>query len=117
VDEACSVDPSGDARFDIDRRCICVTRLVIWGMICPNCATRIYSRLIALDGVIEAHVDHAVGMAEVAFDSDLTSIPAMIDAVVHAGGSRHTYGAVVTDVPPSGLWRRVQAAFGEQGTP
>ena len=115
MEEAYSVDPSGGARFDTDQRCICVTRLVIWGMVCPNCATRIFSRLIALNGVIEAHVDHGVSMAEVVFDGRLTDIPTLIHAIAQAGDGRHTYGAAMTHVPPSGLSRRMQAWIRGQG--
>ena len=75
-----------------------VTRLVVWGMYCPGCGARIHSRLVAVKGVLEVYVDHAVGMVEVVFNSNLTTTAALIDAVVRAGDDgRHTFGATVSN--------------------
>ncbi|HET7091104.1 MAG TPA: heavy-metal-associated domain-containing protein [Anaerolineae bacterium] len=96
--------PSAD-----ERRCVRATRLVVWGMVCPNCATRIHGCLAALAGVVEVQVDHNVGMAYVTYDVTLITVPALIDAVQRAGSDRwHTYGATESDVPYSGLRRHTQ---------
>jgi copper chaperone CopZ len=59
---------------------------------CPNCAARVRNSLISLKGVVDAEVDHTIGMAEVVFNPSLTAIPALIEAVARAGGDgRHEY--------------------------
>ena len=94
-DETPPTDPDG---------CIRITRLVVWGMYCPNCATRIHRSLVALKGVLEVRADHTVGVVEVVFDSRLTCVPEMINAERRAGGDgRHEFGAVATHIPFSGL--------------
>jgi copper chaperone CopZ len=104
MDEGCHADPPEETSLANEQACIRIARLVVWGMYCPNCGTRIHSRLIAVNGVIEVRVDHTVGMVEVVFDSRLTNISALIDAVVRAGGDgRHTFGATVSHIPLSGM--------------
>ena len=51
-------------------------RLRVSGMYCPICATRIHGRLVALDGVLKAQVNHLAGVADVIFDSNFTTVPA-----------------------------------------
>ncbi len=88
------------------QRCVRTTRLVVWGMVCPNCATRIHGYLIACVGVMEVHADHTVGMVQVVYNADLITIPDLINAVVRAGSDGwHTYGASVSHVLPSGFRR------------
>ena len=115
MDEDGHADPPEKTQPTDEQACIRITRLVVWGMYCPNCATRIHRCLVALNGVIEAQVDHTVGMVEVAFNSDLTNISALINAVVRAGGDgRHTFGATVSHTPLSGRCQRVQNWPGRQ---
>ncbi len=107
--EDCHADPLAKTPPTDEQACIRIVRLVVWGMYCPNCGTRIHRSLVAVEGVIEVHVDHTVGMVEVAFNSDLTNISALIDAVVRAGGDgRHTFGATVSHTPLSGMCQRLQ---------
>ncbi len=109
MDEDGHADLPEETPLTNEHECIRITRLVVWGMYCPNCATRIHRSLVAVEGVIEVHVDHTVGMAEVVFNSNLTAIPALIDAVVRAGGDgRHTFGATISHTPLSGMCQRVQ---------
>ncbi|CAG0984460.1 hypothetical protein ANRL4_02080 [Anaerolineae bacterium] len=54
-------------------------------MYCPICATRIHGSLVALDGVLKAQVNHLAGVVDVIFDSNFTSVPALIRAVIQAG--------------------------------
>lgn len=109
MDEDGYADPPEQTPPNDDQACLRITRLVVWGMYCPNCATRVHCSLVALNGVIEAHVDHTVGMVEVVFNSNLTTTAALINAVVRAGGDgRHEFGATVTHTPLSGLCQRAQ---------
>jgi copper chaperone CopZ len=104
MDEDCHADPPEKAPPTDEQACIRITRLVVWGMYCPGCGTRIHGRLVAVKGVLEVYVDHAVGMVEVVFNSNLTTTAALIEAVVRAGGDgRHTFGATVSDILPSGM--------------
>jgi copper chaperone CopZ len=71
-------------------------RLRVSGMYCPICATRIHDRLVTLDGVFNAQVNHVAGVADVIFDSNFTAVPSLIQAVIQAGDEdRYTYRAVV----------------------
>jgi copper chaperone CopZ len=79
-----------------DQEHIRVARLLVSGMYCSICATRIYSSLVALDGVLNAQVNHLVGVVDVIFDSNFTTVTALIRAVIQAGDhDRFTYRAVV----------------------
>ena len=101
--------PEGTPPTDPDE-CIRIARLVVWGMYCPNCATRIHRSLIALKGIIEVRADHTIGTVEVVFDSRLATVPEMISAVKRAGGDgRHEFGAAVTHLPFSGLPSQTQS--------
>jgi copper chaperone CopZ len=69
-------------------------RLAVWGMNCPNCAARVRNRLIAVNGVVEAQVDYMSGIARVLFNPELVTPPALVEAVVRAGGDgQHEYVA------------------------
>lgn len=79
-----------------DQEHIRVARLLVSGMYCPICATRIYRSLVALDGVLNTQVNHLVGVVDVIFDSNFTTVTALIQAVIQAGDhDRFTYRAVV----------------------
>src|SRR3990170_550338 len=109
MSEASLIDSSAKMPSASERQCVRATRLVVWGMVCPNCATRIHGCLAALAGVVEVQVEHNVGMAYVTYDVTLTTVSALIDAVRRAGyDGWHTYGATETDVPCSGLRRHTQ---------
>lgn len=68
--------------------------LAVWGMGCPNCATRVRNSLVLLDGVIEAYVDHVIGCANILYNPSMVSRIELMDAVGRAGkDGRHEYGA------------------------
>ena len=72
--------------------------LVVEGMGCPNCAARVRNSLLSLKGVVEAQIALEMGVAEVTFNSELVTLPALLDAVARAGGDgRHTYRAQTWD--------------------
>lgn len=103
MEEDCHADPPERSPRTDEPACIRIVRLVVWGMYCPGCGTRIHGRLVAVKGVLEVRVDHTVGMVEVVFNSSLTTTAALIDAVVRAGGDgRHMFGATVSNTLQSG---------------
>jgi copper chaperone CopZ len=111
MDEDCHADPPENTLPAAEQACIRIVRLVVWGMYCPGCGTRIHGRLAAVKGVLEVYVDHTIGIVEVVFNSNLTTTVALIDAVVRAGDDgRHTFGASVSNTLLSGTclqnWRQ-----------
>jgi len=68
--------------------------LAVWGMGCPNCATRVRNSLLALDGVYAVDIYLNTAMAEVSFDSQKVSVKMLVEAVSRAGNDgRHEYRA------------------------
>ena len=94
MDENCHVEPLQKTATAEEQQTTTSALLAVWGMGCPNCAARVRNSLISLKGVVDAEVDHTIGMAEVVFNPSLTAIPALIEAVARAGGDgRHEYHA------------------------
>ena len=94
MDENCHVEPIRKTATSDEQQTVTTALLAVWGMGCPNCAARVRNSLIALTGVVEAYVDHTAGMAQVNFNPNLTSLPALVEAVAQAGGDgRHEYQA------------------------
>ncbi|MBM2848780.1 MAG: heavy metal translocating P-type ATPase [Anaerolineales bacterium] len=94
MDENCHVEPLQKTATAEEQQTTTSALLAVWGMGCPNCAARVRNSLISLKGVVDAEVDHTIGMAEVVFNPSLTAIPALIEAVARAGGDgRHEYRA------------------------
>jgi copper chaperone CopZ len=94
MDENCHVEPLQKTATAEEQQTTTSALLAVWGMGCPNCAARVRNSLLAVHGVIDAKVDHNIGMADVVFNPSLTAIPALIDAVARAGGDgRHEYRA------------------------
>jgi copper chaperone CopZ len=94
MDENCHVEPLPKTATAEERQTTTSALLAVWGMGCPNCAARVRNSLLSLKGVVNAEVDHNIGMADVVFNPNLTTIPALIDAVARAGGDgRHEYRA------------------------
>ena len=68
--------------------------LAVWGMGCPNCATRVRNSLLSVEGVIGVDVYLNMAMAEVRYDGRRVSPAAMVNAVSSAGNDgRHEYRA------------------------
>lgn len=88
--ENCHVDPIQKTATSDEQQTVTTALLAVWGTLaparnagvgCPNCAARVRNSLIALTGVVEAYVDHTAGMAQVNFNPNLTSPPALVEAV------------------------------------
>ena len=94
MDENCHVEPLQKTATAEEQQTTTSALLAVWGMGCPNCAARVRNSLLSLKGVVDAEVDHTIGMAEVVFNPNLTTTPALIEAVARAGGDgRHEYRA------------------------
>lgn len=96
MDDNCHIDPIQKTATAEERRATTTTLLAVWGMGCPNCAARVRNSLLRLNGVVEAYVDHTTGLAQVEFNPNLATTPALIGAVAQAGGDgRHNYRAAL----------------------
>jgi len=94
MDEQCHVEPLQKVAADDERSKTSWTLLAVYGMGCPNCANRVRNSLISPNGVMEACVDHTMGIVDVEFNPDRVTIPASIEAVARAGSDgRHNYHA------------------------
>ncbi len=94
MDENCHVDPIQKTPTAEELVTVNTVVLSVWGMGCPNCAARVRNGLLSSLGVIEADVDHTLGMAKVVFNPDLSTVATLIEAVARAGADgRHQYGA------------------------
>lgn len=94
MDDNCHVEPIKKIATVDERQKVETVVLAVWGMGCPNCASRVRNSLLMLNGVVDAFVDHTAGAAQVSYNPDLASVEALIGAVARAGGDgRHEYGA------------------------
>ena len=93
MDGCCSVPPDRK-KFDLaDYHQAKLARLAVSGMGCAGCAGRITESLLALDGVVGAKVNHAIGTADVKFIPARVRPAALVQAVGRAGGEDHQYYA------------------------
>jgi copper chaperone CopZ len=73
--------------------------LVVSGMGCPNCATRVHNKLVSLEGVYGVDVYLHMALAVVIFDRNKLSTSQLITAVSQAGNDgRHEYRAELIPV-------------------
>ncbi len=94
MDESCHVESVQKIATAEEQRTTALIMLGVQGMGCPNCAARVRNSLLGLTGVTEADVDHVTGTAHVEFNPNLVTIPALFEAVAHAGNDgRHQYRA------------------------
>lgn len=94
MDENCYVEPINKTASADQIRKADSALLVVWGMGCENCATRVSNSLLALDGVYAADIYLNMAMAEVSFDSQKVSVKMLVEAVSRAGNDgRHEYRA------------------------
>ena len=92
----CHVDPIQKTVTTEEREKVSRALFAVWGMGCPNCATRVRNSLVMLESVVDAYVDHIGGIAHVTFNPGMVAVPALIDAVAGAGNDgRHEYHAVL----------------------
>ena len=96
MDENCHVEPLNKIAPENPGPETASALLVIWGMGCPNCATRVQNSLLSLDGVHTAEVYLNMAMAEVLFDGRTVTPQTLVAAVTAAGNDgRHQYRAEV----------------------
>ena len=95
MDENCYVEPiyknaaSVDQLQKADR-----ATLVVWGMGCINCATRVRNSLLSLDGVYGVDVYLNMALAEVSYDRERISANELVATVSRTGNDgRHQYRA------------------------
>ena len=95
MDENCYVEPiyknaaSMDQLQKADR-----ATLVVWGMGCENCATRVRNSLLSLDSVYGVDVYLNMAVAEVSYDRERISANELVATVSRAGNDgRHQYRA------------------------
>lgn len=94
MDDNCHVEPVQKIASAEERQLVETALLAVWGMGCPNCAARVRNKLLTLNGVVNAYVDHAKGLAAIAYNPDLATVDLLISAVTLAGNDgRHEYGA------------------------
>ncbi len=94
MDENCHVDPIDKKATASELSQVKIGLLAVQGMGCPNCAARVRNGLVRQTGVIDARVDHELGMAQVAYNPGLVTIQDLIQAVINAGNDgRHEYRA------------------------
>jgi len=95
MDENCYVEPiyKGVVSADQLQKADTAT-LVVWGMGCENCATRVRNSLLTLDGVFGVDVYLNMAVAEVSYNQEKISAHQLVEAVSTAGNDgRHQYRA------------------------
>ncbi len=103
----CHVEPLWKTATTEELQQVTSALLAVKGLGCPNCALRVRNSLLAVRGVVEAHVVHEIGVAEIVFNPSLTNVPALIEAVARAGNDgHHAYSA-----------RRIDGSGTERDTP
>lgn len=97
MDENCHVEPIyKDTVNNEELRNADSALLAVWGMGCPNCATRVRNSLLSLEGVYGVEVYLNMAMAEVSYDSRKVTAQSLVEAVARAGNDgRHEYRAQV----------------------
>ncbi len=95
MDENCYVEPiyknavSPDQLQQADH-----ATLVVWGMGCQNCVTRVRNSLLSLEGVYGVDVYLNMALAEVTYDKKTLLPDELVRAVTRAGNDgRHEYQA------------------------
>ena len=76
VEKAICEDELAEARM---------ARLVILGIVCPNCAMRVRNALLRLDGVVSVDVDFKSGLALIDHVPSTTDDRALLFAIARAG--------------------------------
>jgi copper chaperone len=97
MDENCYVEPIYKNSVSADQlQQAARATLLVRGMGCENCVTRVRNSLLSLDGVYGVDVYLNMALAEVRYDSKKISDDALVNAVSRAGNDgRHEYRAEV----------------------
>ena len=70
--------------------------LMVSGMGCDTCATRVRNAILRLDGVVQVDINLEQGLAKVAYDKTMVAPSAFSLAVAAAGNDgRHEYRAML----------------------
>ena len=95
MDENCHVEPIYKNAIPADQmQKADKATLIVWGMGCQNCATRVRNSLLALEGVFGVDVYLNMALVEVSYDREKTAPTALVVAVSRAGNDgRHQYRA------------------------
>lgn len=95
MDDNCYVEPVyKNAASEDEIRNADSALLAVWGMGCPNCATRVRNSLLSVEGVIGVYVYLNMAMAEVRYDGRKVSPMSLVNAISSAGNDgRHEYRA------------------------
>lgn len=95
MDEKCYVEPiyKDLAPVELIQKADKAT-LIVWGMGCPNCVTRVRNSLLTLEGVYGVDVYLNMSVAEISYNREKISATEFIGAVARAGNDgRHEYRA------------------------
>ena len=97
MDENCYVEPIYKNSVSADQlQQAARATLLVRGMGCENCVTRVRNSLLSLDDVYGVDVYLNMALAEVRYDSKKVSADALVNAVSRAGNDgRHEYRAEV----------------------
>lgn len=95
MDENCYVKPINKDRGPLQLpQKLDKATLIVWGMGCENCATRVRNSLLTLEGVYGVEVFLNMALVEVSYDFEKTSPQELVAAVTRAGNDgRHEYRA------------------------
>ena len=86
------IEPLPRAAIPQWQRTTTAALLAVEGLDCPSCVTQVRNSLLALTGVVEAQVLPSLGLAHITSNPRSTNIPALMKAVMRAGGDgRHMY--------------------------
>ncbi len=96
MDENCHVEPIYKTASAEQIRKADIATLMIQGMGCENCATRVRNSLLALDDVYGVDVYLIMGLAEIRYNSQRITPSVLVEAIFRAGNDdRHQYRAVL----------------------
>lgn len=94
MEDNCHVEPIQKTITAEELQNVEIALLSVWGMGYPNCEARVRNSLLSLNGVVNAYVNHTVGIAGVAFNAEMANLEMLISAVARArNDGRHEYGA------------------------
>ena len=89
MEEQCHVEPIQKVACADDLSDARIVALIVRGMGCVNCATRVRNSLLALDGVVSADVDWERELALVDYVPAKTNVDTLLQAVAVAGNDGH----------------------------
>ena len=95
MDENCYVKPiNKDIQTLKQPQKLDKATLIVSGMGCENCATRVRNSLLTLEGVYGAEVFLNMALVEVSYEFEKTSPQELVAAIARAGNDgRHEYRA------------------------